>query len=455
MGLISEILCKHTYQGKPLPTNIVFFAACNPYRVNKIDKNNFKLIYDVNPLPPSLLNFVIDFGIISQEDEKKYIINIIEKSQKEFFNKYKSNNYKENDFVKIYELAVNMIVESQKYIRNRNEVSSVSLREIKRFNIFFEFFYDYIMKKKDFDFNQKNISYSEKDYYKFYSKITYKDIHIYSIILSIFVCYYLRIPDNNNRKELDNILRNILEKYDRNYSDFLKIPLIEEKFIVESIDLEKGIAINKALLDSIFALFVAINTKVPIFIVGKPGCGKSLSVQLIYKSMRGKDSKKLFFKNLPEIIMHCYQGSIGSSSKGVKKVFKKARNLLRNINKQKEKNNEVQNIMIVEENNNQKREIISMIYFDMMSLAEHSLNNPLKVIHSELEYDINEDGKKVAFVGISNSALDASIMNSGLFLSIPDPERGDVKFTSYIIGESYDLIFANIDGVNKKVKFKI
>ena len=35
MGLISELMCKHTIQGEPLPSNIVFIAACNPYRQGK------------------------------------------------------------------------------------------------------------------------------------------------------------------------------------------------------------------------------------------------------------------------------------------------------------------------------------------------------------------------------------------------------------------------------------
>jgi len=35
MGLISELMCKHTCQGKKLPKNIVFIAACNPYRQGK------------------------------------------------------------------------------------------------------------------------------------------------------------------------------------------------------------------------------------------------------------------------------------------------------------------------------------------------------------------------------------------------------------------------------------
>ena len=42
MGLISELMCKHTYHGKPLPKNIVFIAACNPYRHGKKFQNSGK-----------------------------------------------------------------------------------------------------------------------------------------------------------------------------------------------------------------------------------------------------------------------------------------------------------------------------------------------------------------------------------------------------------------------------
>ena len=42
--------------------------------------------------------------------------------------------------------------------------------------------------------------------------------------------------------------------------------------------------------------------------------------------------------------------------------------------------------------------LISVLYFDEMGLTEISPNNLLKVIHSQLEYDENEDSKKIAFV---------------------------------------------------------
>jgi len=32
MGLISEIICKHSYQGKQLPSNIIFIATCNKFK---------------------------------------------------------------------------------------------------------------------------------------------------------------------------------------------------------------------------------------------------------------------------------------------------------------------------------------------------------------------------------------------------------------------------------------
>ena len=76
-----------------------------------------------------------------------------------------------------------------------------------------------------------------------------------------------------------------------------------------------------------------------------------------------------------------------------------------------------------------------MIYFDEMGLAEIAKSNPLKVIHSQLEYD--ENYYKVAFVGISNWVLDASKMNRGIYLSIPESDLEDLQLTAITIAESY------------------
>ena len=198
---------------------------------------------------------------------------------------------------------------------------------------------------------------------------------------------------------------------------FEEFPKIIENIIADSVDLEKGIAKNKTLLENLFAIFVCLNTKIPLFIIGKPGYSKSLSAQLIFKSMNGKDSSNQFFQTFPKVFTKSYQGSLTSNSKGILKIFQRAKKSL--------------------EDKRLQNEIISTVYFDEMGLAEISKNNPLKVIHSELEYDENKD--KVAFIGISNWPLDASKMNRGIHLSITESDEEDLILTALEIAKSYDI----------------
>ena len=456
MGLISELMCKHTYYGKELPSNIVFIAACNPYRQREKKQNiknagldinfayqqkkflndkeledinrakNNDLVYIVNPLPHSLLNFVFDFGSLKDEDEKDYINCIIKETLENIYYKRTPKKEKEDEKLKRLKLlASDMITAAQKYIRKYQDKSAVSLREIRRFNIFYTFFCSYLLNRKESIINTKENQLDNEDN-DFYLKLDDYSLQVYGIILSIFVSYYLRITNKEQRNGLCIEMNNIFKSFDKLYKekDFLELPLKEEKFIINNIKIDKGIAKNRALLENIFSLFVAINTNVPIFIVGKPGCSKSLSVQLLIKSMLGKNSDSSLFKNLPKIMLYSYQGSISSTSKGVENVFNKARN---------------EHLKLDEEN---KRNNIPLIFFDEMGLAEHSPNNPLKVIHSELEYDQNKGEKMVAFVGISNWILDAAKMNRGLSISILEPDEEDNKETAVTIGKSFDEVLA-------------
>ena len=148
------------------------------------------------------------------------------------------------------------------------------------------------MKKKE---NNSELI-SEKDR-NFYKNLDILSLQKYSVILAVFVCYYLRIPEIESREKLQKEINESLKQFSflGKDSDFLDIPLKEESYVADNIELEKGIAKNRALLDNVFSLFVAINNKVPIFIVGKPGCSKSLSVQLINKSMKGNSSNSPLF----------------------------------------------------------------------------------------------------------------------------------------------------------------
>jgi len=197
MGLISELICKHTCQGKSLPSNIVFIASCNPYRIRENKDNKFafnnvqwqkqikyleentlndikrkkinNLAYDVYPLPHSLFNYVFNFGDPNSIDEKKYIKNIIKDVINDIYYKGMRPIKKENNndpIVKLKNLAIEMIILAKNYIREIEDKSTSSLREITNFKVLYAFFYDYLVKRKKIYIKEKeNQFYKDNDFY--------------------------------------------------------------------------------------------------------------------------------------------------------------------------------------------------------------------------------------------------------------------------------------------------
>ena len=471
MGLLSEIFYNHSYNGKKLNNKLTFIAACNPYRlkiIKNLDKDdddfcltskdkkysyNSKqnLVYLVNPLPHSLLTSIFDFGCLSSDDEKKYIKNIV----KETLQKYNTNE--ELEF-----LFVEEIVECQNFVRDHNDISSVSLRDLRRFSLLFEFFVKYL--------KQRNEVYDEES-----------QILIKSMLLSLYFCFYIRLSNNKLRGE---IVEKINQKIKKQLS-FEDVIQKEKDILISKMEkkIPQGIAKNSTLKENIFSLFVCIVNKIPLIMCGKPGTSKSLSFQILYDCMKGSRSDDEFFKNYPEVLIFSYQGSKTSTSEGVQKVFNKAKTCLKkhqeklqkkrkelvdklyseikksniqinaiiianklkkkqeiiketkenkeiNENKENKENNENK------ENKENKETILPVIYFDEMGLAEESPHNPLKVIHSELEYDDRD--QQFGFVGISNWKLDASKMNRAIFLGVPNLEENDLQETAYEIAQNLD-----------------
>ena len=198
----------------------------------------------------------------------------------------------------------------------------------------------------------------------------------------------------------------------------------EEEYIMNKIELDKGIGKNTLLKENVFLLFVSVVTNIPLIIIGKPGSGKSLSSQLITKSMRGEYSKSKFFQYYPKIIQNYFQGSDSTKPEDVEILFERAS---RRLNYYK---------------NNKLKLPISMVLFDELGLAERSKSNPLKVLHSKLEYSGKEEG--VSFVGISNYSLDAAKINRALILSVPDL---DMKLAE-LINTSRNIV----ESISEKIK---
>ena len=202
----------------------------------KKTKRKKKLVYTVNPLPISLLNFVFNFGSLKEKDEFTYIESMIEKVTDELFYQINDENIlkEKTNFLKMETECVKIC---QNFMKKNNDVSIVSLREVNRYNIFFKYFYGYLMKKKK-DTNKDN----DNDSNKFYNSKNELEILYFSINLSLFICYYLRIPDKQSRDELCFLLNK--QKY---FSDgnFLLIPQMEQNYLLDNLQIPVGIAKNK------------------------------------------------------------------------------------------------------------------------------------------------------------------------------------------------------------------
>ena len=71
--------------------------------------------------------------------------------------------------------------------------------------------------------------------------------------------------------------------------------------LLENMLLGQNIAKNAALRENVFMMTIAIELRIPLFLVGKPGSSKSLAKSIVADSMHGKSSKKDLLKYFKEV----------------------------------------------------------------------------------------------------------------------------------------------------------
>ena len=151
----------------------------------------------------------------------------------------------------------------------------------------------------------------------------------------------------------------------KNHSYMTSAIMDEEKKLLDRISelkkIPEDIAQNSALLENLFSLFVAIYSQIPIFICGKPGSSKSLSVDIITQTFKAKSPKDSFYNGLSSLTLHYFQGSKQTTDKGIEEVFEKALNRTKDPEK------------------------IQVVFIDELGLAELSPHNPLKILHKYLD----------------------------------------------------------------------
>lgn len=338
MYLITEMITQRTLLSKPVPGNLKFLAACNPYKLkNKkidvglvVERESSRLAHVVLPLPETLIENIWDYGVLNRMDEKNYIFSMI-------------NNLKLNKFY--LGMFSELLSDCQDFIRKIEMENSVSLRDINRFRILFEWFCR---------FNRIRPGLVLNSYHEFF---------VTNMILSIMVCYYVRIMKKEIRNEFLDMLVSKLRIFNLKLTreKILEIYEKEQDEYLTRMNLPKGIAKNDALRENVFISILCIMNRIPLFICGKPGCSKTLSIQLILSNLKGIESLDQWFKKLPGIFAVTYQGSESSTSEGILLAFERAKEVASSFNKYNTFSN-----------------VIPLIIFEEMGLAEISKKIRLK-----------------------------------------------------------------------------
>lgn len=407
LGTINEMICHRSIKGKPLTPNLVFIAACNPYRLRPpgkistaglsgktITDEYSKLVYRVHPLPETMIDFVWDYGSLSKKDERAYIGRMVE-----------GITGNPND------LLVDLLCTSQEYIREIDKSPyCVSLRDAHRCIVLVKWFKETLKRRNALPFSKLD----SRSHHKIARASSYANR---SFVLALAHCYQSRLPTADARAGYRKLVYGCFRKHNIHAfqeSSFEAIVRAEQEDYLERMELPEGTAKNAALRENVFVMLVCILNRIPVFVVGKPGCSKSLSMQVIRSNLRGKDAKDPFLKTLPQLYVVSHQGSESSTSDGILKVFNKAR-------KYKE--------------HNKSGDVLPVVLLDEIGLAEVSKYNPLKVLHSLLEPG-DTAFPDVAVVGISNWALDAAKMNRAIHLSRPEPDVEDLFETGKSLREA-------------------
>ena len=408
LGTVNEVICHRSIKGKPITPNLIFIAACNPYRLRPSGKittaglsektvtDEFsKLVYRVHPLPETMIDYVWDYGSLSKEDERAYIGRMVEGITG------KSDS-----------LLADLLCTSQQYIREIDKSPyCVSLRDAHRCIVLVKWFKETLKGRKDLPLSKFK---GNRECHTFARGFPFQER---SFILALAHCYQSRLPTAEARKGYRKCVSECFRKHKKHSfqeSSFEAIVRAEEEDYLERMELPEGTAKNAALRENVFVMLVCILNRIPVFVVGKPGCSKSLSMQIIRSNLRGKDAKDAFLKTLPQLYVVSHQGSESSTSDGILKVFEKAR-------KYKE--------------HNKSGDVLPVVLLDEIGLAEVSKYNPLKVLHSLLEPG-DSAFPDVAVVGISNWALDAAKMNRAIHLSRPEPDVDDLFDTGKSLREA-------------------
>ena len=438
LELVAEAVLERTLLGDPIQAPHLRFAlALNPCRkhskeaIQKLENAGLgyhvqdlelglqhrfddgavplrQLVYRVNPLPPSLVPLVWDFGFLSSDTEDLYIRQMIGRFVRQL-------SEDESELV-IGEAESRVVAEvlcaAQHFMKElKSESSFVSLRNIERTLRCLRWF----LEKDDLFFGEVE------------GRVAEVGELSRALVLSLSVCY--RSSLSEKRREFDECVGQKFVAPVALAGGWRTIPWVVEwvsrLFLNDAKRVDVRVAPNEALRENVFLMSVTSQLGIPLFLVGKPGSSKSLGRTIVAESMKGETREDGgVYQELKEIQMVTYQCSPLSTAEGVAGVFRQC------AARQEQASSSLAKLAVLP-------------VFEEIGMAEDSPRMPLKALHGLLEEGCaGLDGEEVkpwhrtGFIGISNWALDPAKMNRGIFLSRSLPGRDQlIQTAQHICGK--------------------
>jgi hypothetical protein len=269
MGLFKEILIDHCILGKPLESNIVVVAACNPAgrlsmsngamsRENDRGKEWTSGHYQVNELPSTMNVLKWEYGALDKDQEREFVLRRMEMLDysipKNLINNLTELVITSHQAIRIF-AASNIHSGLQRFRPgediNENEVqerasSVVSLRDIQRVFSLFDFFIN--------TFPLTN------------------GRHLESMYLTIAVVYYFKL-DGASRRKFIELIANLSPNKDP--SEHFEVVLNNMMTLVaDQLVIPPGIALTEGLKENIFMTVICSLSFTPLVMIGPPGTSK-------------------------------------------------------------------------------------------------------------------------------------------------------------------------------------
>lgn len=371
MGMLSRLLVDHRWSEysleQQLPKNISWICAINPY---DSDGNAAKKRFNVQEESVSMKSFRFFWDQLDEIQLAKYVQSKISMSKVLY-----SLSLSESVVSGVRDLIMRSHEFLAKVLLDKRIRSTVSQRDIHRVFHLFEWFYT----RDDMNTVQNR-----------------PNRLLFSVLMAIAFCYYFRLTGEHRNQLSINIYNWTMELFEKGVVLSEMVDQVMNYF-VDQMEVPPFVFKNYALKQNMFTLIVCIENRMPITLIGPPGCSKTLSFQIVQNNM----GMKGFMKSFQRVdSVHRYQGSSQSTSEEIEKVCIKASKAQQ----------------FYDEKHLKK---LSLFFFDEAGVPE-SEKESLKVLH----YYLNNSNFPAVL--ITNDPLDVAKSNRGIEILVSSPDEEDL-----------------------------